>query len=52
MQDAVSLPPFELFDCSPAFLEENAVTAVRAADIDVDLDFLFAPGTLIGADHG
>jgi hypothetical protein len=28
------------------------VPAVRAADVDVDLNFLFAPCTLIGADHG
>jgi hypothetical protein len=27
------------------------VTAVRTADIDVNLDFLFATCTLIGADH-
>jgi len=45
------LPRLELFNCSPALLEKDAVTAVRAADVNVDLDFLFAPGTLIGAYH-
>jgi hypothetical protein len=45
------LPRLELFNCSPALLEEDAVTAVRAADVDVDLDFLFTPGTLIGTDY-
>jgi len=45
------LSRLELFNCSPALLEEDAVAAVRAADVDVDLDFLFTPGTLIGTDH-
>jgi hypothetical protein len=45
------LPRLELFNCSSALLEEDAVTAVRAADVDVNLDFLFTPGTLIGTDH-
>ena len=47
----VLLPRLELFNCSPALLKEDAVTAVRAADVDVDLNFLFTPGTLIGTDH-
>jgi hypothetical protein len=45
------LPRLELFNCCPALLEEDAVTTVRATDVDVDLDFLFTPGTLIGTDH-
>ena len=42
---------FEFFYCSATFLEKDAVTAIRAPDVDIDLDFLFAPCTLVGADH-
>jgi hypothetical protein len=46
------LPCLEFLDRRAAFLEEDAVSAVRTADIDVDLDFLLAPCTLVGTCHG
>lgn len=45
------LPRFEFLDRRAAFLEEDPVTAVRAPYVDVDLDLLFAPGTLVGTCH-
>jgi hypothetical protein len=45
------LPCLEFLDRRTAFLEEDAVSAVRTADVDVDLDFLFAPCTLVGTCH-
>ena len=45
------LPSLEFLDRRTAFLEEDTVTAVRAPHVDVDLDFLFAPGTLVGTCH-
>ncbi len=47
----VPLSCFEFFYCSAAFLEKDAVAAIGAPDVDVDLDFLFAPCALVGADH-
>ena len=47
----VVLSRLEFFNCCPAFLKKDPVTAVGAADIDVDLNFLFAPSTLVRADH-
>lgn len=48
---AACLAGLELLDRSAAFLEKDAVAAVRAPDIHVDLDFLLAPGTLVGTCH-
>ena len=45
------LPGLEFLDSSAPFLEKNAVTAVRAPDVNIDLDLLFAPGTLVGTWH-
>jgi hypothetical protein len=45
------LPSFKFLDRCPAFLEKDTVTAVRAPDIDIDLDFLLAPCTLVGTCH-
>ena len=47
----VPLSCFEFFYCSATFLEKDAVTAIGAPDVDVDLNFLFAPCALVGADH-
>jgi hypothetical protein len=44
-------PCLEFLDRRAAFLEEDTVTTVRAPDVDVDLDFLFAPCTLVGTCH-
>jgi len=41
----------EFLDGCTAFFEKDAVATVGAADIDVDLDFLLAPGTLVGTCH-
>jgi len=46
------LPGLELFYRCAAFLEEDAVAAVGAADINVDLYLLLAPGALVGTCHG
>ena len=46
-----ALPRLEFLDGCTAFFEEDAVATVRAADINVDLDFLLAPGTLVGTCH-
>lgn len=43
----VILSRLELFDRGTAFLEKDAVTAVWTADVDIDLDLLFAPGALV-----
>jgi hypothetical protein len=45
------LPGFQFLDRRTAFLEEDPVAAVGAPDIDVDLDFLFAPCALVGTCH-
>jgi len=45
------LPCLEFLDRRAAFLEKDAVAAIGAADVDVDLDFLLAPGTLVGTCH-
>jgi hypothetical protein len=45
------LPRPDLFYRRAAFLEKDTVAAIGAPDIDIDLDFLFAPCTLVGADH-
>ena len=47
----VPLSCFDFFYCSAPFLEKDAVAAIGAPDVDVDLDFLFAPCALVGADH-
>ena len=48
---AAGLPGFEFLDCSAAFLEKDAVAAVGAPDIHVDLDFLLASCTLVSTCH-
>jgi len=48
---AACLAGLEFLDRSAAFLEKDAVAAVRAPDIHVDLDFLLAPCTLVGTCH-
>lgn len=45
------LPCLKFLDSCPAFLEKDAVAAVGAPDVHVNLDFLLAPGTLIGTCH-
>jgi len=45
------LPRPDLFYRRTAFLKKDAVAAIGTPDIDIDLDFLFAPCTLVGADH-
>ncbi len=41
------LTGFQLFDCGAALFEEDPVTTVGAPDVDVDLNFLFAPCTFV-----
>jgi hypothetical protein len=45
------LTGFNLFNCGAALFKENSVPAVRAPDIDVDLDFLFTPCAFVRACH-
>lgn len=45
------LPGLELFYRCAAFLKEDAVATVGAADVDVDLHLLFTPGALVGTCH-
>jgi hypothetical protein len=45
------LTGFNLFNCGATLFKENSVPAVRAPDIDVDLDFLFTPCAFIRACH-
>jgi hypothetical protein len=47
VRPAAASPGFKLFDCGTALFKEDAVTAVRATDVDIDLDFLFAPCALV-----
>jgi hypothetical protein len=41
------LPGLQFLDRCTALLKKDAMTAVRAPDIDVDLDLLFAPCALV-----
>jgi hypothetical protein len=45
------LTGFQLFDRGATFLEKDPVTAVGTPYIDVDLNLLFAPCTLVRAGH-
>jgi hypothetical protein len=46
------LPGFQFLDRRTAFLEQDPVTAIGTPHVDVDLDFLLAPGALVGTCHG
>jgi hypothetical protein len=45
------LPGFQFLDRRAPFLEQDPVTTVGAPDINIDLDFLLAPCTLVGTCH-
>jgi hypothetical protein len=45
------LTGFHLFNRSAALFEKNTVSAIGAADVDIDLNFLLAPCTFIRTCH-
>jgi hypothetical protein len=46
-----NLSGFHLFDSRATLFEENAVSAVWAPDVDVNLNFLLAPCTFVCTCH-